>query len=140
MKKTYQGSCHCGGVRFECELDLAAGTTRCNCSFCRKARFWMAFAKASEFRLFQGADMLTDYQHTPPSKPAPFLHLNFCSRCGVRPFSRGGALPQFGGEFFAVNVACLDNVTDQELAGVPVHFADGRNDRWEDTPAEVRYL
>ena len=24
MKKTYQGSCHCGNVRFECELALIA--------------------------------------------------------------------------------------------------------------------
>src|SRR4051812_7746633 len=97
MKKTHKGSCHCGAIRFEADLDLEGGTTRCNCSFCRKARFWMAFAKASDFRLIEGESLLSDYQHTPPSKDAPFLHLTFCSRCGVRPFSRGGALPQFGG-------------------------------------------
>ena len=140
MKKTYKGSCHCGAVQFECDLDLSAGTTRCNCTFCRKARFWMAFAKGKDaFRLLQGADVLTDYQHTPPSKPQPFLHLYFCSRCGVRAFSKGGPLPELGGEFHAVNIACLDDATDEELAQAPIHFADGRNDDWS-TPAETRYL
>jgi hypothetical protein len=140
MKKTYQGSCHCGAVRFECDVDLAAGTTRCNCGFCKKARFWMVFAKASEFRLLAGKDALSDYQFVAPSKPAPFLHFEFCSRCGFRAFTRGGHLPAFGGEFFAVNVACLDGVSDEELAAAPIHFADGRHDRYEDTPAETRYL
>jgi hypothetical protein len=140
MKKTYQGSCHCGAIRFACDLDLAAGTIRCNCSFCRKARFWMAFVKESELRLLQGADAATDYQHTPAGKSAPFLHLEFCARCGVRPFTRGGELARFGGAFFAVNVACLDDATDEELAQAPIHFADGRHDDWDTSAASTRYL
>jgi hypothetical protein len=139
MKTMYRGSCHCGAVRFECDLDLAAGTTRCNCGFCRKARFWMAFVKKSELRVVQGDDALTDYQYTPPEKPAPFLHFVFCRHCGFRPFTRGGALPQFGGEFYAVNVACLE-LSEQELASIPVRFADGRNDDWNATPAIHGYL
>jgi hypothetical protein len=135
MKKTYKGSCHCGAVRFECDLDLSEGTTRCNCTFCSKARFWMAFAKGDAFRLLQGADVLSDYQHTPPSQPAPFLHLFFCSRC-----TKGGSLPEFGGEFHAVNIACLNDVTDEELAQAPIRYADGRNDNWKATPAETRHL
>ncbi|MDF2696001.1 MAG: Gfa-like protein [Labilithrix sp.] len=99
----------------------------------------MAFAKSTDFRLLGGADELTDYRHTRPSKAEPLLHLTFCRRCGVRPFSSGGALPQFGGEFYAVNVACLDDVTDEELAKAKIHFADGRNDRW-DRAAAVPFL
>lgn len=137
MTKTYTGSCLCGAVRFECELDLAAGTTRCNCAFCRKARFWMTLVKTKDFRLLAGEEVLTDYQRTLKDKP-PFLHFTFCGRCGVRPFTRGGDLPGFG-EFYAVNVACLDNATDEELAAAPVKYVDGRNDSWVREP-EYKYL
>jgi hypothetical protein len=140
MKKTYRGSCHCGAVQFEAELDLAAGTTRCNCSFCRKARFWMCFAKAAEFKLLQGEAALIDYQHTPPTKAEPFLHLTFCKHCGVRAFSSGGALPQFGGPFYAVNVACLDDASDAELTQAPIHFANGRDDVWQEEAKDSKYL
>ena len=140
MKKNYQGSCHCGAVRFECALDLAAGTTRCNCSLCRKTRFWMAFAKASEFRLLQGEEALTDYQRTPPGRPIPFLHFSFCGRCGVRAFTRGGVMPNTTEAFYAVNVACLDDATDAELAHAPIHFADGRHDNWDATAVDTKYL
>jgi len=100
----------------------------------------MAFAKAAEFRCLSGEDALTDYQYTPGSMPAPFLHLTFCKHCGVRPFSKGGVLPRFGGEFFAVNVACLDDATDAELASAPIHYADGRRDDWQKEAKETSYL
>lgn len=140
MKKTYTGSCHCGAIRFECELDLAQGTNRCNCSFCRKARFWMALTKADALRLLAGADALSDYQHTPPGRPEPFLHLHFCGRCGMRPFSKGGYWEPQGGEFYAVNLACLDNVDDDELAAAPVNFLNGKAGDWAPITGETRHL
>ncbi|MEX2207429.1 MAG: GFA family protein [Myxococcota bacterium] len=140
MIKTYRGSCTCGAVRFECDLDLALGTTRCNCSFCRKARFWMAFAKGDAFRLLQGAELLSDFQRTPASRPEPFLHFHFCSRCGVRAFTAGPPSAELGDAFHAVNVACLDDATDEELAAAPIHYADGRHDDWQRTPPVHRFL
>lgn len=140
MIKTYHGSCTCGAVRFECDLDLAAGTTRCNCSFCRKARFWMAFAKGDAFRLLQGAELLSDFQRTLAGQLGPFLHFQFCSRCGVRPFTRGPASAELGDAFHAVNLACLDDASDEELAAAPIHYADGRNDDWKTTPPVHRFL
>jgi len=141
MKKTYLGSCHCGAVRFECEIDLAQSTSKCNCSICSKTRYWKALVKADAFWLLQGEDALSDYQFGSNT-----IHHLFCSRCGVKPFARAHLdVADFRGEslrgeFYAVNVACLDNTTTGELAEAPVRYEDGRNDAWESPPAETRHL
>lgn len=134
MKKTYQGGCHCGAVRFECELDLAEGTSKCNCSICRKSRFWKAVVPAAELRLGQGREALTEYTFGSGS----IRHL-FCARCGIKPFGQVH-LEGLGGEFYAVNVACLDDATDEELAAARVRHEDGRNNNWDSPPGETRYL
>src|SRR5829696_8367943 len=105
MKKPYHGSCHCGEVRFECELDLAEGTSRCNCSICAKTRFWKAIVKADAFRLLRGGDVLADYQFGTNA-----IHHLFCSRCGVKAFGSAD-MEELGGKFYAINVACLDDAT-----------------------------
>lgn len=134
MKRTYHGSCHCGVVRFECDVDLAQGTSKCNCSVCRKGRFWKAIATADAFRLLEGQSALLDYQfgsHT--------IHHLFCRHCGVKAFGRGH-LDALGGTFYAVNVACIDDVTPEELANVVVRYEDGQHGTYETAPAETRHL
>ena len=140
MKRTYQGSCHCGAVRFEADLDLAAGSNRCNCSFCTKARTWFAIAKGDTFRLLAGADALADYTRVLPGKTEPFLHFHFCKHCGIRSFAKGGYLPQLGDTFHAVMIACLDGIPDEELAEIPIQYADGRHDRFDQAPKEHSFL
>jgi hypothetical protein len=131
--KTYHGSCHCGAVRFEADIDLSEGTLRCNCSICFKIRFWPAIIKPASFRLLAGDADLTKYQFN--SKIDQHL---FCRVCGVRPIVIGHS-PRWG-EFYAVNVTCLDDVSVDELLSAPVTYLDGLNDNWHVPPAEIRHL
>ena len=59
MLTTYPGTCHCGAIRFEADLDLTQPTYRCNCSICRRTRFWPAVAREEGFRLLAGQSDLT---------------------------------------------------------------------------------
>lgn len=127
MQQTYRGSCHCGAVRFEVELDLAQPTYRCNCSICRRTRFWPAVARPEGFRLLAGQDALTEYRfHTRKNQ-----HF-FCRHCGVRPFGIGNDTPV--GTMIGVNVGCLEGLSEAQLAALTVVYVDGLHDRFEPPP------
>ena len=132
MTKTYSGSCHCGAVRFEADLDLSQSTYRCNCSICRRTRFWVAVAKPDGFRLLSGEGELTRYQFDTGKN-----HHHFCRHCGVRPFGVGNETPM--GKMYGINIGCLDDVTEEELSRLPIVYVDGRNDR-QDRPEFFGHL
>ena len=134
MLKTYHGSCHCGAVRFEADIDFAQGTNKCNCSICTKTRNWNVLLKPDAFRLLSGADALSDYQFG--SKAGHHL---FCKHCGVRSFERGH-LEQIGGDYVSVKVLALDDANVDEILAAPVRFANVRDNAWWNPPAETRHL
>ncbi len=135
MLRTYTGSCHRGAVRFEADLDIAAGTGKCNCTICAKMRLWSVDAKPEVFRLVAGEADLTDYRGR-----SPVAHHTFCRHCGVRPFERVDMPNLSGSPYYTINVACLDGVDIDELMAAPVTYYDGLNDSWGEQPAEVRHL
>jgi hypothetical protein len=134
MKKLHHGGCHCGAVRFECQLDPTEGTSRCNCSMCAKGRFWKAIARKEDFRILQGESQLSDYQFGSKN-----IHHLFCRQCGIKPFGRGD-MEALGGTFYAVNVACLDGAAPEEMAAGPIQYQDGHHNAWGKAPAETRHL
>lgn len=79
-----QGSCLCGGVKFE--IGRAAGPFElCHCARCRKVSgsaylTWLG-VRREDFRFIQGADLITTYERPVSECPPPY-DTSFCSRCG----------------------------------------------------------
>lgn len=149
MLQKRQGSCHCGTVRFSCDIDLApvgerspqrrpgpwyTSTLRCNCSFCRKTRIWKNHVPAEAFRLIHGENNLAHYRFG-----EGITDHTFCRTCGVYPFVTSSE-PGMGGDFVCVNVACLDDIGPEELAAAPIRYENGASDEWSRPPAITAYL
>lgn len=140
MKKTYHGSCHCGTVRFETEIDLADGIRKCNCTFCRKFGYQKSFAAFEALRVVEGRDVMREYKASPSAWPPGDINHYMCPNCGGHTFSRGYLETPMGGNFWAVNIACLDDVTEEELDAAPKIYEDGIRDRQDKAPEIVSYL
>lgn len=114
--KHYSGSCQCGAVAFEADLDLDQ-TITCNCSRCQRLGSVLSAASGDHFKLLRGADNLTEYLF---NKHA--IHHLFCKTCGIQGFARG--MGRDGSEMVMVNVNTLEGVDPRALH--PHHY-DGRS-------------
>jgi hypothetical protein len=117
--KTHQGSCHCGAVRFEADLELESASY-CNCRSCTKLAIFGTMVKPHELRVTQGEDHVTAWATN-------VGHRYFCKVCGTHMFGRGD-LVQVGGPFAAINVNCLDDV---DPSTIPATYWDGRHNNWQ---------
>lgn len=117
----HRGSCHCGAVRFEAELDLSLPVSRCNCSICTKLGATGASIEPSAFTLLSPEAELGRYVWGEVSARY------FCQKCGVYCFGKGH-LDVLGGDFVSVNVNCLD---DADPAQMKIVYFDGRHDNWQ---------
>lgn len=115
MTDTYQGSCHCGAVRFQVTMPAPEKAFACNCSICMRAGWLLTFVGADAFALRAGEDALVDYQFG-----KKHLHHVFCRTCGVRPFSHGA--DKDGKKTVAVNLRCVEGLDPTKL---PVQTFDG---------------
>jgi hypothetical protein len=114
---THTGSCHCGAVQFEAEIDLSQPVLECNCSHCSRKGFLLSFAGAQQLRLANADVALTEYKFYKHQ----ITHL-FCPTCGVQAFARGKR-PD-GGDMVAVNVRCIEGIDLSSLVRQPV---DGKS-------------
>lgn len=131
-KHTYHGSCRCKAITFEADIDLSAGTTKCNCTICWKLRHWGVQLKPDAFRLLTGADAAKEGARG-----------GFCTRCGIRTFgvyNTDGWGWGDGGDLVSLSLSALDDLPIEDLLAAPVQYCDGLHDAWERAPEETRHL
>jgi hypothetical protein len=124
MSNKHHGSCLCGDVRFEVELDPSKGSC-CNCTMCTKLGAVGSIVKPAAFTLLSPESSVASFTRT-PEIGSRF----FCAHCHIFCFGKGH-LEQVGGDFVSVNLNCIDgfDVSQTEL----IHW-DGRHDNWQAGP------
>ena len=111
----YDGSCHCGAVRFTVQGEIPTEAISCNCSHCRRKGFLLTFVPAGQLTLVSGADALAAYTFNTHK-----LQHRFCKICGVQGFAEGTG-PD-GADTRAVN---LRAVPDCDLNSLAIQQVDG---------------
>jgi hypothetical protein len=118
---TYEGSCHCGRVRFRVTGTIA-DPSDCNCSMCTKKGIVHWIVEKEQVEVLAGEDELTTYTfNTGVAKHT------FCRHCGIHPFY----VPRSDPDKIDVNVRCLDGV---DVGALRLRKFDGRN--WEQAKAD----
>ncbi len=102
-----EGSCLCGGVRFQVTEEFLA-VTACHCTSCKKLSGGTGTAngrtRPEAIRVLAGRDLLRSYQ--PPEGTSK----TFCSVCGSNLF--GGGWPE--AERVSVRLSALDTPFDRK--------------------------
>jgi hypothetical protein len=123
--KTYNGSCHCGAVRFRFTSKEITTGCRCNCSICIRKGIVMSseYISPDAFEL-EGKESLALYQFGDKD-----VYHYFCKTCGIAPFNVVASLPaNYQGQAKIddrrVNLGCVDGLDPLTLK---INVIDGRS-------------
>jgi hypothetical protein len=103
MSEHYQGSCHCGAVKFSYEGEKIEKGLRCNCSVCSRKGALMSSEVIPIEKLHIDAQegSLGLYQFG--KKTAKHY---FCKTCGIYTFNETARSPGH----YRVNLGCIDGI------------------------------
>ena len=109
------GGCHCGAVRFTCEVEAAPKVLDCNCSICSATGFLHLIVPHESFTLETDESALQSYRFGTGAAE----HL-FCKTCGIKSFYQPRSHP----DCWSVNFRSLDAGHGLEAR---IETFDGRN-------------
>ena len=113
----YQGSCHCGAVRFSYQGEPITRGMRCNCSLCSRKGALMGtqVIPLDQLQIEAADDALALYQFG-----ARTAKHYFCKHCGIYTFHETVRFPGH----YRINLGCLDGV---DTLALPVEIFDGKH-------------
>jgi hypothetical protein len=119
--QTYQGSCHCGAIRFRFTSEIITSGRRCNCSICirKGAVVSTSYYRSDACDLISGADSIAVYAFGDRC-----VHHCFCKTCG-----RIASVPEdYGGPArpgdYRINLGCVEGLDHEAL---DVSMIDGKS-------------
>jgi len=118
---TIKGSCHCGDVQFEVDID-PDHATRCTCSLCSKRGALWLYASPAQFRLLKQPESDAVYLWNSRT-----VKHHFCGACGCTTYSESPdwsrGTPDFENLKVGVNLRPIDDI---DRDAVPVTVIDGQ--------------
>ena len=117
MSKHYDGSCHCGAIRFSYEGEEITGGLRCTCSICSRKGAMMSpeAIPLDALKIEANDEDLGLYQFD--SRVAKH---HFCRRCGIYTHNETARKPGH----YRVNLGCIE---DLDTSDFEVAVFDGKN-------------
>ena len=111
----YEGSCHCGSVKFKFTGEEIIKGLRCNCSICnRKGALMSPYTiSAKDIEICVSNDALKTYEFG-----SGVAKHQFCQHCGIYTFHQ--TFRQVG--YYRVNLGCIPELDSLEL---PYDIFDG---------------
>ena len=111
---TYQGSCHCGSVRFRITCEPITKGLRCNCSICRRRGAVMSDVYFTPDQMsVENTDALGVYIFGDR-----MMNHWFCKTCGIFPFADAVEKPRH----YRVNLGCVEGI---DPLAVEIRLVDG---------------
>jgi hypothetical protein len=111
----FEGSCHCGAVRFTVDAALPDSEIACNCSHCSRKGFLLSFFPRDTFTLDSGEGDLQEYLFNTHR-----IAHQFCTTCGTEAFAWGTG--PSGEQMAAVNLRCVPAV---DTGALHIQAVDG---------------
>lgn len=139
-KQTFNGSCHCGFIRYTVALPITDTplASRCNCTICLKQGYTSIRISPEDFTLVSPSSKSEVKNYQWRSKD---INKYFCANCGIHCWSNGEF--EFQGaqhQFFTINILTLDQPQEGlELSKFRINYGDGRTDNWAAGPSDKPY-